>query len=55
VGEEEADLFPKVRKILDDEQLEGIGQEMTATAAELAEAEPRNMVPQQTSEAPSLP
>jgi hemerythrin superfamily protein len=54
VGEEEGDLFPKVRKIMDDDQLEAIGQEMTATAAELAEGEPRNDVPSQTEHAPSL-
>jgi hemerythrin superfamily protein len=54
VGEEEGDLFPKVRRILDDDQLEGIAQEMTATAAELADEEPRNQVPNETDHAPSL-
>jgi hemerythrin superfamily protein len=54
VGEEEGDLFPKVRKILDADQLEGIAQEMTATAAELVDNEPRNQVPNETDRAPSL-
>lgn len=54
VGEEESDLFPRVRKLLDRDQLEAIAQEMTATAAELSDTEPRNQVPSQTDEAPTL-
>jgi len=54
VGEEEKDLFPKVKKLFDSDQLEAIAQEMTATAAELADSEPRNEVPSQIDEAPTL-
>jgi hemerythrin superfamily protein len=35
VEEEESDLFPKVRKLLDKDQLEAIGQAMSAEQAEL--------------------
>lgn len=55
VEEEEGDLFPKVRKILDKEMLEAVGQEMTATQEQLLEAgDPRGLVKGQTAEAPSL-
>lgn len=54
VGEEESDLFPKVKRLLNADQLEGIGQEMTATAVELVDAEPRNQVPEETDRAPVL-
>jgi hemerythrin superfamily protein len=37
VEEEEGDLFPKVRKFLDKDQLEAIGQAMSAEQAELEE------------------
>lgn len=51
VGEEEDELFPKVERLLDQDQLEGVGQEMTATAAELADQEPRKQVPEEVAEA----
>jgi hemerythrin superfamily protein len=54
VGEEESDLFPKVKKLMDADQLEGIAQEMTATAAELAQGEPHEQIPEETDRAPSL-
>jgi hemerythrin superfamily protein len=44
VEEEQDELFPKVKKLLDSDQLEGIAQEMTATMVELADTEPRNEV-----------
>lgn len=44
VEEERNELFPKVRRMLDAEQLEAIGQEMTATMTELEEGEPRETV-----------
>jgi len=46
VKEEETELFPKVRKLLSSEQLEAIGQEMSAEQAELEDAgEPRLAIP----------
>jgi len=49
VEEEQTDLFPKVKKLLDSETLMAIAQEMTATQEELLEAgEPRNAVPGET-------
>jgi len=44
--EEEDELFPKVRKLLDDDILEALGQEMTAAQVELEEkGSPREAVP----------
>ena len=55
VEEEEGELFPKVRKILDKEMLQAVAQEMTATQEQLLEAgDPRGLVKGQTAEAPSL-
>ena len=55
VGEEESDLFPKVKKLFDKAQLEEIGDDMEVTAAELTEAgEPRREIPNETDHAPSL-
>lgn len=55
VEEEEEDLFPKVSKLLDETELEAIGQEMSAEQAELEEkGEPRRAVPSETAKAASL-
>jgi hemerythrin superfamily protein len=55
VEEEESDLFPKVRKLFDKEQLEAIGQEMSAEQAELEKQDaPREAVPGETEQAASL-
>jgi hemerythrin superfamily protein len=55
VGEEEKDLFPKVKKILGSEELEILGQNMSAEQAELEEkGEPRDAIPGETAEAASL-
>jgi hemerythrin-like domain-containing protein len=48
VGEERSELFPKVHRILDADQLEAIGQEMTSTMAQLQQGRPRFDVPLQT-------
>lgn len=48
VKEERTELFPKVRRIFDGDQLEAIGQEMTSTMAELQKGHPRRDVPLQT-------
>jgi hemerythrin superfamily protein len=52
VEEEESDLFPKVRKVLNKDQLEAVGQAMSAEQAELEEkGAPREAVPSQTAHA----
>ncbi len=55
VGEEESDLFPKVRAVIDEDQLEAIGQEMSDEQVELEEqGDPRNAVPAETGQAASI-
>jgi hemerythrin superfamily protein len=55
VGEEEKDLFPKVKKILSSEELEVLGQNMSAEQAELEEkGEPRDAIPGEIAEAAPL-
>jgi hemerythrin superfamily protein len=55
VEEEESDLFPKVKRLFDKEQLEALGQEMSAEQAELeAEGEPRRSVPSETDHPASI-
>ena len=52
VAEENDELFPKVRQLLDEETLIAIAQEMTATQEELiAEGSPREAVPSETKHA----
>jgi hemerythrin superfamily protein len=52
VEEEETELFPKVRKLFDEEQLETIGAAMEQTEGELLEAgNPRNAVRSETDSA----
>jgi hemerythrin superfamily protein len=48
VNEERTNLFPKVRRLMSDDVLEAIGQEMTSTMAELQQGRPRFDVPLQT-------
>ena len=48
VEEEEGDLFPKTKKLLDADQLLALGVQMKAEFDELMENEPRNEVPAQT-------
>lgn len=54
VEEEQDDLFPKVRKILNADQLLALGIQMKAEFEELMENEPRNEVPMQTDTAAPL-
>jgi hemerythrin superfamily protein len=55
VGEEESDLFPKVKKILDAKELEALAQNMQAEQEELeAEGDPRDAIPDEISEAAPL-
>ena len=52
VEEEEKELFPKVRKLFDEEQLETIAAAMEQTEGELREAgNPRDAVPSETDSA----
>jgi hemerythrin superfamily protein len=52
VEEEESDLFPKVRKVLSKDQLEAVGQAMSAEQAELEEkGAPREAIPSETEQA----
>ncbi|HYH95257.1 hemerythrin domain-containing protein [Hyalangium sp.] len=48
VEEEEEELFPMVRKVLNEDQLLALGVQMKAEFEELMETEPRNEVPMQT-------
>jgi len=55
VGEEEDDLFPKVKKLMDEESLIAIAQQMTATQEELlAQGAPRKAVPSETRQSTKL-
>lgn len=49
VEEEESDLFPKAKKLLNSEELDALAQEMTAEQTELEEeGEPRKAIPSET-------
>jgi hemerythrin superfamily protein len=52
--EEEDELFPKVRKLLSADELEGLGGEMATMFAELLETNPSKTVPAETGEAAPL-
>jgi len=55
VKEEETDLFPKVKKILDAQELTSIAEQMQATMQKLeAKGEPRKAVPAETRDAAPL-
>jgi hemerythrin-like domain-containing protein len=54
VEEEEEELFPKVRKLLNEEQLLVLGIQMKEEFDELMEAEPRYETPMQTDAAAPL-
>jgi hemerythrin superfamily protein len=55
VEEEEEDLFPRVMNLFDEDQLEAIGQAMSAEQAELEEkGSPRNSVPSETESPASI-
>ena len=55
VGEEEKELFPKVKKLLSADELDALEQQMVAEQEELIEAgEPRASIPSETGEAAPL-
>jgi hemerythrin superfamily protein len=55
VEEEEGDLFPKVKKLLSDDELDDLGVVMEDTAEELkADGAPREQVPAETGSAAPL-
>ncbi len=54
IKEEEGELFPKVRKSFTEDELATLGVEMEAMFEELKEGEPRNEIPEQIDQAPSL-
>jgi hemerythrin superfamily protein len=55
VKEEEADLFPKVKKVLDRDELVKLAKSMKSEAQELERnGAPRNTVPDETNQAASL-
>lgn len=53
--EEEKDLFPKVQKAFEKEELEALGAEMLALFEELMEGQPSEAVPGETDQAAPLP
>lgn len=55
VEEEESELFPKVERLIDEEELETMGAEMAETEKELrSEGNPRDAVPEETGAAAPL-
>jgi hemerythrin superfamily protein len=54
VGEEEKDLFPKVRKLFDKDELQALGEKMHAEFAKLEAVHPREAVPSETKHAARL-
>lgn len=52
--EEEGELFPKVRKLMSADELEGLGSEMARFFEELLEDDPRLDIPGQTDHAAPL-
>ncbi len=54
VEEEENDLFPKVKKILSQDELIAIAQEMMAQQSELEDTDPRLSLPAETGAAPQI-
>jgi hypothetical protein len=55
VEEEESDLFPKVRKVLDKAELKELAATMQQTMKTLMDkGDPRKAVPAETRQAPSL-
>jgi hemerythrin superfamily protein len=53
--EEEKELFPKVRKLMSKEELEGLGGEMASMFDGVVDKAPRKTVPSQTRAAATLP
>jgi iron-sulfur cluster repair protein YtfE (RIC family) len=54
IEDERRDIFPAVRKMLDGDQLEALGEEMVAMIVDLEGTEPRKQVPAETEHAAEL-
>jgi len=55
VKEEESDLFPKVKKLFSEEELEALGEDMESEVEQLQEeGDARMLVPQETGHAASI-
>jgi hemerythrin superfamily protein len=54
VSEEKKEMFPKVKKLFNKEELEAIGQELANMAQGLVGTSPRKKVPEETSHAAQL-
>lgn len=55
VEEEETELFPQVKQLMDNEQLEELGEQMESEAGQLyADGSPRMAIPSETEDAPPL-
>jgi hemerythrin-like domain-containing protein len=54
VEEEETDLFPKVKKILEEEELESLAAAMQEEQGELEKGSPHEAVPSETDKAAPL-
>jgi hemerythrin superfamily protein len=54
VEEEEGELFPKVKKMMEEDSLESLGAIMEQEYEEMRKGEPRNQVPSETDEAAPL-
>jgi hemerythrin superfamily protein len=52
--EEEEKLFPRSKKVLSEDELEGLGETLQAAQTKLLSERPRKLAPQQTAEAPEL-
>ena len=52
VEEERNETFPQAERLLDDDQLDALGQEMLATMAELMQGDPRYEVPAELEHGP---
>jgi hemerythrin superfamily protein len=52
--EEEKKLFPKVKKLLSQDELDALGERMAAAQAQLLAEQPRKLVADQTDEAAAL-
>jgi hemerythrin superfamily protein len=53
VEEEENELFPAAQKVLDEDEMVAVAQEMTALQTELEQGDPRSSIPEEAAQPPS--